>query len=196
MLKQRAKAFYVVVLAVLVGWFVWSTNGPTSSRPFKLGLDLSGGAHLVYQANVSKLNKADITDSMTALRDDVERRINIFGVSEPIVQTEQNAALSSSEAAYKLIVELPGVTDTKQAEDAIGATPDLEFRLAVSKDLQTFSASPAATATTAPATANPAYMALFKPVGLNGSTIARATLSFSQTTNQPVVVLTFTDAGK
>jgi len=44
---------------------------------------------------------------MTALQDSVERRINIFGVSEPLVQTQENAALSSSEAAYKLIVELP-----------------------------------------------------------------------------------------
>jgi len=78
---------------LLVGYFVYSSN---TSHPFRLALDLSGGTHLVYQADVSKLKPADIADSMTALRDDVERRVNIFGVSEPLVQTEQNATLSSA----------------------------------------------------------------------------------------------------
>ena len=196
MLKQRAKAFYVVVLAVLVGYFVYSTNGAGSSHPFRLGLDLSGGAHLVYQADISKIKPADITDSMTALRDDVERRVNIFGVSEPLVQTEQNATLSSAESAYKLIVELPGVTDTKQAEEAIGATPNLEFRLATAKDLQDYQKSSSANAATTSPAGDPAYTALFKATGLTGATISKASLGFSNTTNEPLVQLAFTDLGR
>ncbi|MCX6715415.1 MAG: protein translocase subunit SecD [Candidatus Taylorbacteria bacterium] len=198
MLKQRAKAFYVVVIAVLIGYFVYSTNGPESSRPFRLGLDLSGGSHLVYKADVSKLKPADIADSMTALRDDVERRVNLFGVSEPLVQTEQNATLSSEESAYKLIVELPGVTDTKEAAAAIGATPNLEFRLADAKELEAFRTAAAGVtlATTTPTEKDPAFIALFKSVGLNGATIARASLGFNQTTNEPLVQLSFTDEGR
>lgn len=197
MLKQRAKAFYVLVLALLVGYFVYSTNTPGSSRAFKLGLDLSGGAHLVYKADVSKLaSTADITDSMTALRDDVERRVNLFGVSEPLVYTESNASLSSAESAYKLIVELPGVTDTKQAEEAIGATPNLEFRLALAKDISAFSSSPAALSSSTSILANPEYMKLYKPVGLGGATISKASLGFTNTTNEPLVQLTFTSEGR
>src|SRR5579872_5486616 len=109
MLKHRARAVMLLIVAAAVGYFVYATNSSSSPYPFRLGLDLSGGSHLVYQADVSKLAPGDISDSMTALRDDVERRVNVFGVSEPLVQTEQGAALSSKESAYKLIVELPGV---------------------------------------------------------------------------------------
>ena len=161
MLKQRAKAFYLLIIAVAVGYFVYSTNNPNSPYAFRLGLDLSGGAHLVYKADVSKLKPADIADSMTALKDSVERRINVFGVSEPLVQTQENAALSSASAAYKLIVELPGVTDTKQAEDAIGATPSLDFRIATAKDVDAFRTS-AAAATTTPLEQQPAVLKIIK----------------------------------
>ena len=196
MLKQRAKAFYVIVIAVLIGYFVYSTNGPDSSRPFRLGLDLSGGAHLVYKADVSKLKSADIAESMTALRDSVERRINVFGVSEPLVQTQQNATLSSAEAAYKLIVELPGITDTKEAAAAIGATPNLEFRLASTTELEKARNTIVSTGTTTPIELDQSYLSNFKPTGLTGATIARASLGFDQTTNQPIVQLTFTDEGR
>ncbi len=195
MLKQRAKAFYLLIIAAAVGYFVYSTNNPSSPYAFRLGLDLSGGAHLVYQADVSKLKPADIADSMTALKDSVERRINVFGVSEPLVQTQENAALSSAAAAYKLIVELPGVTDTKQAEDAIGATPSLDFRIATAKDVDAFRTS-AAAATTTPLEQQPAFTALFQPTGLDGAMIGRASLQFDPTTNAPQVGLSFTSAGR
>ncbi len=196
MLKQRAKAVYVLIIAVLIGYFVYSTNTIGSSYPFRLGLDLSGGSHLVYKADVSKLKAADIQDSMTALRDDVERRVNLFGVSEPLVQTEQNGTLSSAESAYKLIVELPGVTDTKEAAAAIGATPNLEFRLASTTELEQIQKAIVATGTTTPIGVHPAYLAGFKSTGLTGSTIARASLGFDNTTSQPLVQLTFTDEGR
>jgi protein-export membrane protein SecD len=196
MLKHRAKAFYIIVIAAVVGYFVYSTNTPGAKFPFRLGLDLSGGSHLVYQADVSRLNAADIKDSMTALRDDVERRVNIFGVSEPLVQTEQGGSLSSDEAAYKLIVELPGVTDVDKAVATIGATPSLEFRVASATALANFQNSAEAKATTTPLGANPAYLALFVPTGLDGAKVGKATLQFDSNTNQPQVGLTFTSDGR
>ena len=196
MLRQRAKAFYIVVIAAAIGYFVYASQSLGSSFPFRLGLDLSGGTHLVYEADVSKIAPADIADSMTALRDDVERRVNLFGVSEPLVQTEQGAALSSSESAYKLIVELPGVTDVDQAVAAIGATPSLDFRIASSTALGAFSASPAATGTTTPLAENPGYIALFQPTGLTGAMIGKATLEFDPTTNAPIVGLNFNSDGR
>ena len=75
MLKQRSKAVMVFVIAIIIGYFVYVSSAPGGSRPFVLGLDLSGGSHLVFNADVSKLDPSDIKASMTALRDDVEKRV-------------------------------------------------------------------------------------------------------------------------
>src|SRR3989344_9114235 len=109
MLKHRARAVFLVIFAVLIGYFVYATE-QSGSRPFRLGLDLSGGTHLVYQADVSKISPTDIVDSMSALRDVVERRVNLFGVSEPLVQTQQGTAFGNDGDSYRLIVEHPGIT--------------------------------------------------------------------------------------
>lgn len=196
MLKHRARAVFLVIIAAAIGYFVYASEQSGSSHPFRLGLDLSGGTHLVYQADVSKVAPEDVADSMASLRDVVEKRVNVFGVSEPLVQTEQAAALSSKQSAYKLIVELPGVTDVDEAVKSIGATPQLDFRLVTAHDLQAFSSSTAATTGTTTAAQDAAYLALFKPTGLSGSMVSKASLEFNTTTNQPVVGLTFTSEGR
>ena len=192
MLKHRAKAVMLVAVALVIGYFVYSSNTSDSSYPFRLGLDLSGGSHLVFSADVSKLDPADISDSMVALRDDVEKRVNTFGVSEPLVQTEEGAALSSKESAYKLIVELPGVTDPDEAAAAIGATPKLDFRVASATDIKDFEAAN----TEVSSSTEQAYISLFKPTGLDGKMIGRAALDFDQTTGAPQVSLTFDNDGR
>jgi protein-export membrane protein SecD len=195
MLKHRARAIYLLIIAAIVGYFVYSSSLPRGTKPFRLGLDLSGGTHLVYQADVSKVSAFDIADFMSSLRDVVEKRVNLFGVSEPLVQVEQGKALSSKESAYKLIVELPGVTDVNEAVKSIGATPSLEFKLVTAEALKTFQESnPELAGTTTDR--NPAYLALFKPTGLTGRLVGRATLQFNQTTNEPSVGLTFTSEGR
>lgn len=87
-----------------------------------LGLDLQGGTHLVYQADTSKIPAADKQSAVDGVKDVIEKRINIFGVSEPLVQT------SKVGDNYRVIIELPGVTDTKKAIAMIGETPLLEFK--------------------------------------------------------------------
>ena len=89
---------------------------------FKLGLDLQGGSHLVYQADISKIGDTDKQAAIDATRDNIERRVNLLGVAESLVQT------SKVGNDYRLIVELPGVKDVKEAIDTIGATAQLEFR--------------------------------------------------------------------
>jgi protein-export membrane protein SecD len=120
-----------VVLAFIVGiaWFI-STRalGENPSKPFKLGLDLAGGSHLVYEADVSKIDPAEVPELMGVLREVVERRVNAFGVSEPIVQVEKSSIVAEKES-HRLVVELPGVTDVKEAIKQIGETPLLEFKL-------------------------------------------------------------------
>src|SRR3989338_1572861 len=194
MLKHRARAVMLLIIAAAIGYFVYASEQSGSSKQFHLGLDLSGGTHLVYKADISKLATTDISDSMISLRDVVENRVNQFGVSEPLVQTEQAAALSSRESAYKLIVELPGVTDAEEAARSIGATPSLEFKLVTADAMRSFQASLTEFASTSEQQA--AYMELFKSTGLNGSMVARTNLEFNTTTNQPIVGLVFTNEGR
>lgn len=89
---------------------------------FRLGLDLQGGTHLVYDLDMSQIPQADRDSALSGVRDVIERRVNAFGVSEPLVQT------TNAGGTYRLIVELAGVLDVKQAIAQIGETPVLEFK--------------------------------------------------------------------
>ncbi|MBI2415769.1 MAG: protein translocase subunit SecD [Candidatus Kerfeldbacteria bacterium] len=88
-----------------------------------LGLDLQGGTSLVYQADVSQVPADEVTEAMAGVRDVIERRINAFGVSEAVVQTNRVGE------NWRVIVELPGVTDVNAAVKQIGETPLLEFKV-------------------------------------------------------------------
>ena len=86
--------------------------------PFKLGLDLQGGSHLLYEADLSKVDEKDKSQAMEGLRDVIERRVNLFGVQEPVVQVQ----------GERLIVELAGIKNVSEAIKMIGETPFLEFK--------------------------------------------------------------------
>jgi len=88
----------------------------------RLGLDLKGGTHLVYNADISKVSDADRQSALAGVRDVIERRVNQFGVSEPVIQTNRSGA------QWRVIVDLPGVKDVREAIRLIGETPLLEFR--------------------------------------------------------------------
>ena len=80
---QVTRAIFVVLAAIAIGYFVYTTTVHTDSKyPFKLGLDLAGGSHLVYEADVSSLNPDEVPELMNVLREVIERRVNVFGVSE------------------------------------------------------------------------------------------------------------------
>lgn len=91
-------------------------------RPFKLGLDLLGGTHLIYEADTSQVPSSERADALAGVRDVIERRVNTLGVSEPIVQTNQVGE------SWRVIVELAGVSDVNTAINMIGETPLLEFK--------------------------------------------------------------------
>jgi len=94
----------------------------TKEIPFRLGLDLQGGSHLVYEADLSQIPDGDKASALEGVRDVIERRVNVFGVSEPLVQT------SVSGGKYWVIVELAGIKDVNEAIKMIGETPLLEFK--------------------------------------------------------------------
>lgn len=90
--------------------------------PFRLGLDLKGGVQLIYVADVKNVPPGDEASALSGVRDVIERRVDVFGVSEAVVQT----ARSGND--WRVIVELPGVTDVAAAVKMIDATPLLEFK--------------------------------------------------------------------
>ncbi len=189
---------FLLAVAVAIGYFVWTTEKPVvtpgataTSTPaisqskwaFRLGLDLNGGSHLVYQADTSKVSASEISDAMTALRDVIERRVNAFGVSEPIVQVQSGGVFGSNNS-NRLIVELPGVTDINQAIAMIGKTPLLEFRL-----VHEFPGLSQEEIQKKP------IDEVFVPTGLNGQYLTHATINFDQTTGEHKVELTFNSEG-
>ncbi len=183
MWQKRLTALLVLLVGAGIGWYVYSSQA-SGSRPFKLGLDLSGGTQLVYRANLSAITSNDVADSMASLRDTIERRVNLFGVSEPIVQTQHAGALAGA-PEERLLVELPGVTDTQKAIALIGQTPVLEFRmLKKGADLSNVASS----------TINE----LFEPAAITGKDLKSAELQFqggAGALNEPVVVLHFNAGG-
>lgn len=170
----------VLVIAGFIGWFVFTTNAPSSHYGVKLGLDLAGGTELVYKADTARI-ATDKAGALASLRDVIDHRVNLFGVAEPLVQLEHSSAVAE-EQQDRLLVELPGVTDVKAAVDAIGKTPVLEFKLVDQ-------AGDTASTTT------------YKDTGLTGRYVKSAELQFAQgnsgssVAGSPVVLLHFNDEG-
>ncbi len=181
MTRYRVSAVIALIAGLLLAHFVWSTQAdPTSPYRFKLGLDLAGGTELVYKADMSQTPPGERSDALSALQGVIERRVNLFGVAEPLVQTERASALSGI-TEDRLIVDLPGVTDIKAAVAALGETPTLEFKLA--------------TSTTIGTTTSFRYVA----TGLTGRYLASATLGFGSGAtaglSAPQVLLNFNSEG-
>lgn len=103
----------------------WGSASLFPEREFKLGLDLQGGAHLVYDADMDLIPEEDRNEALEGVRDVIERRVNAFGVSEPLVQTNRSGD------THRVIVELAGVFDIREAIASIGETPILQFKLPV-----------------------------------------------------------------
>lgn len=143
--------------------------------PFRLGLDLQGGTHLVYEGDLSNIAGGDKKDAMSSVRDVIERRVNAFGVTEPVVQVA---------GENRLIVELPGIKDIHEAIKQIGLTPFLEFReenpdYQVPEDLNLLD-----------------FQKRYRPTGLSGKHLRRSDIVFNQNTNAPEISLQFNDEGK
>ena len=132
----------------------------------KQGLDLAGGTHLVFKADMEKVAEEDRPSALDAARNNIERRVNFFGIAEPLVQT------SKVGDEYRLIVELPGVKDIDQAIDLIGKTAQLDFREQESTE-----------------------SAVFNSTGLTGEHLKRSQIQFDPNTGQPNVGLEFNSEG-
>ncbi len=222
-IKTKVAALLLLLGGILLAYGVFLSETDQSFwayRPFKLGLDLSGGSQLIYQADVSKLSPSDIPDAMDALKGVIERRVNVFGVGEPVIQSEQ-VGLGVG-AIHRLVVDLPGVSDLKQAEAMISKTPSLEFRierpdgpekdriLDAQKQVQDYLTT-AMSSTTSLTIADLEKTikdrfgaetwqlvntdALYIPTGLDGKYLERASVQFNQNDINPAIGVTFTSEG-
>ncbi len=211
MIKKRLQALLVLIIGLSLGFFVYKSEPvgghvPTTPNiltsyfeknpsPFKLGLDLSGGTHLVYEADVSDLDSSEVSGSMQVLRDLVEHRINsrqvsgVLGVLEPLVQVKEGGIGGSEQ----LIVDLPGVTDVSQAIDTIGATPTLEFRIESGKEVKPVEATVGKDGTVSLGSIDP--YSNFVSTGLTGRYLDKAILEFDPNTGVPRVSLNFNEEG-
>lgn len=165
----------------------------------KRGLDLQGGVQLTLQADMKGIEEKDRQAALDSARNIIDRRVNLYGVSEPVVQS------AKSGNDYRVIVELPGISDMNQALELVGRTAKLEFR---EPDTSTESAERVMQEATASAMfqsldASTAaqlrdYIAAqprFKSTSLTGKELKRATVTFDPNTNEPQVNLEFKPEG-
>ncbi len=127
--KNISLFIFILIVAIIAAFFDFGVpdNFPAANilnaREYKLGLDLKGGAHLVYEADMSDIPARDRDSLIQGVRDVIERRVNAIGISEPVVQTNK-----TTNGNYRIIVELAGVFDVNEAIQMIGETPLLEFK--------------------------------------------------------------------
>lgn len=142
----------------------------------RYGLDLAGGASLMFQVDTSKAKKEDLPSALESLKGNIERRVNLFGLSESTVQ------ISKQGSDHRLLIELPGIEDVDQAIELIGKTAQLNF-----KGEASISAEATATAT---------FLDVFsKETGLNGSHLVRSATAINPNNGEPEVSLEFNPEG-
>lgn len=146
---------------------------PNKKFNLKLGLDLAGGSQLVFEADTTNIPDDKRVSALEGVRNVIERRVNLFGVSEPTVQT------SEFQGKHRIIVELPGISNTKDAINLIGQTAQLVFYEV--KDI--------------PATKTASASAQLVPTNLTGADLKTASVQFDGQTGKPAISLQFTDDG-
>jgi len=136
-----------------------------SDVKIKLGLDLQGGSHIAYEADLGKYNAANDEDkAMESLRNVIDKRVNALGIAEPNIYT---TAFGNTR---RIVIELPGV-DVNQAKDLIGKTANLEFKV--------------------PSTDSSAWVTS----SLTGKNLKKANVVFDPQTNAPQVSIQFDSEG-
>lgn len=126
--------------------------------PIKLGLDLQGGVQLVLETKMDAIPSDDRDVALESAKEVIERRVNLFGVSEAIVQT------SKIGNQRRILVDLPGIKDASEAANLVGKTAQLEFR--------ELAATPSAEAS--------GSGVVDVPTGLTGADLKKAQVVFSQ----------------
>lgn len=178
MKNSKALMVLIVILAIIGGIFIYPQGPGNKYRPWHLGLDLVGGTHLVYEVDMSQVEYSDRDSVMAGLRDVIEKRVNLFGVSEPQVVSAKEGD------SYRLIVELAGIKDIKAAINEIGLTPFLDFREVIEAPTEADKIQ-----------TDEENKVKFIPTDLTGRYVKGAQIDFNSTTGAPQVNIQFNDDG-
>jgi len=151
---------------------------------FRQGLDLKGGVSIVFQADVEDIPVSERESALESAKAVIERRINLYGVSEPLIQTAQVNEDS------RIIVELPGITNVEEAINLVGTTAQMTF-WETTDELDPEVASSSAY----PINAALLDIGPLRKTELTGSDLSSSAVVFDQNTGQPQVQLRFNSAG-
>ncbi len=145
------------------------------NQEFRLGLDLQGGSHLVFELGMNKIPKTQKEDAADASKNIIEKRVNFYGVGEPQI------FLLKDGGRYKVSVDIPGNKNADEAVALIGKTAELNFREQKIKEIKQGTES--------------AQVAYFEKTNLSGKHLKKANLSYDQKNGKPVVELVFNKEG-
>jgi len=111
----------ILILFAFAAFLVLPIDGDRLGRKgFLLGLDVQGGSHLVYEADLTKKDPSQTDEQvMDGVIQKIERRVNAYGVTEPLIQRE---------GTNRIIVQLPGIKNIDEAVKLIGQVALLEFK--------------------------------------------------------------------
>jgi preprotein translocase subunit SecD len=145
----------------------------------KKGLDIQGGMQVVLQADMSEIDEVDRVIAIESAREIILRRVDLFGINEPVVQTSINGD------DYRIIVELAGVSDSTQALGLVGQTAQLDFRLQNQEKANDPEATQSALY----------FFGSFEETGLTGKQLKRSSVQFDHQTSEPIISLEFDSEG-
>lgn len=151
--------FWAIVLIVLISAVVIAV------KPTKLGLDLVGGSRLVLEAQTTDTVAKITPEMMDSLKFAIENRVNKLGVAETVVQQTGDD---------RLLIEIPNISDLKQAKEFLGETAELDFK----REGPLVSGNPTWIST-----------------GLSGKDLSKSLLSTNSSNGEWVVDLEFNDKG-
>jgi preprotein translocase subunit SecD len=111
--------FIPLIIFVLAALVIFPINeGILGGRGVRLGLDLQGGIHLVYRADLSSIEEESRKEVLEGARQILNNRINPLGVTEPLIQIQGND---------RIALELPGLTITDKEKERLSRVAILEF---------------------------------------------------------------------
>jgi len=185
MRKSSLLLIALVVIATILGTFFIHPDYWGGTRPWRLGLDLVGGTHLVYEIDVSGVDGADRDAVLDGIRDRIETRVNSSGVREPQVITAKQGD------SYRLIVDIAGIKDTAAAIQQIGETPFLVF----AEEGAPQGGVIKATTSDGQEIEIPTDQPTWQPTSLTGRYVKSAQINFNSYTNEPEIFLEFDSEG-
>lgn len=145
------------------------------------GLDIQGGMQVTLEAEMDNIANEDKVTALESAREIIARRVDLYGIGESSIQTSQK------DNNYRLIVELPGVSDPKEALELVGQTAQLEFKLQrelTEKDITESTVSAQA------------WLNTFVGTGLTGKQLKRSQAQLDPNTAKPVISLEMNDDGR